>query len=64
MRGAINGWIVLDIEDLPHPQVVPVQDLGTHYMYDCPCQPIHDMDDAGNIMVVHNAYDGRDEVKH
>ena len=64
MRGAITGWIVIDVDEQSHPQVVPVQDLSVHYMYDCPCQPHFDADDDGNVVLVHTAYDGRDEVKH
>ena len=58
-RLPFDGWLSLVTrQDIMH--VVPLQDLQQHYEVNCPCSPIHDGDDV----LVHNAYDGRDEVKH
>ena len=64
MKDVFNGW--LNIYDLEKGcfHVVPLQDLSPHYRYDCPCTPSHEVGEDGTPWVLHNAFDGRDAIKH
>lgn len=64
MEGPFTGWITIaaDSDDLTH--IVPMQDTEQHYRVDCPCKPKELIDDYGDAVYVHNAFDGRDEVRH
>jgi hypothetical protein len=44
--------------------VIPVNDLEPHtdHGYNCPCNPFVDCD-GDNVLVVHNAFDGRDIIE-
>ena len=57
-----GGWIhLIPKDEYVDAHVIPVQDIGYHYAHNCPCKPLYD-DDMGTWE--HNAYDGRDEVRH
>lgn len=65
MKGAFDGWVVLDIGDRSLPHAVPLQDLSPHYRFDCPCEPtIEEIYDGLVEVIMHSAFDGRGEVKH
>ena len=53
--------LINDAGDVIH--VVPIQDIALHFKEDCPCQPEHETEGDINIYL-HNAWDGRDEIKH
>lgn len=45
--------------------VYPVKDLFEHKLDGTPCEcyPDFEQDENGNILIIHNAYDGRDIIE-
>lgn len=52
------AWKVIPTNDTVH--VVPMDDQGEHLLEEgCPCRPRHDKTNSGELMLIHDAYDGR-----
>ena len=45
--------------------VYPVKDVFPHKLdgFPCECIPEFETDEQGNILIIHNAYDGRDIIE-
>jgi hypothetical protein len=45
--------------------IYPVKDVFEHRLngQPCECMPETDLDEHGNIIIIHNAYDGRDIIE-
>ena len=64
MSEPIDGWTCVDMEGQKYLHVIPIQDTSVHYWRDCPCNPFREVDDDGEVAIVHQAFDGRDAIRH
>ena len=50
------------MEEIWH--ILPINDLKEHTESSyCECDPTVDVQDSGNVLVIHNAFDGREAVE-